>query len=143
MPQTVTEVLQKAIFYTDDQNYSLIKLPPGAIMAAAGVVAEIGEPFCALIIDKDEVTLLIPADGWHDFQHRLPGAIVNPISYRLITLDVLLEPDLVGLLAHISRALAEQHISLLSFGAFSRDHFFVAENQLGLALSTLQSLKHS
>lgn len=141
MSQTVQQVIQQAVFYSDDQPYYVLGLPAGAIMAAAGVVAEIGEPFCALIVDKDEVTLLIPAEAWQDFQHRLPGAAVSPIIYRLITIDVPLEPTLVGFMAHVSRALADAAISILAFGAYNRDHLFVPENQFDLALSALEKLK--
>src|SRR5690606_32264691 len=110
MPQTIQQALQQASFYSDQQPYHLIALPLGALMAAAGVVAEIGEPFCGLLVDKDEVTLLIPQEAWSDFQHRLPGATVSPITYQLITVDVELEPALVGFMAHVSRALAEAAI---------------------------------
>ena len=141
MPQTIQKVLQQATFYSDGQPYHLIALPTGAIMAAAGVVAEIGEPFCGLIVDKDELTLLIPQEAWADFQHRLPGAVLSPIIYRLITVDVELEPTLVGFMAHISRALADVSVSILAFAAYSRDHFFVSEAQFDLALSTFEKLK--
>jgi hypothetical protein len=141
MPQTIQQALQQANFYSDQQPYHLIMLPPGAVMAAAGVVAEIGEPFCGLIVDKDEVTLLIPQEAWADFQRRLPGAVVSPIVYRLITVDVELEPTLVGFMAHISKALADVSVSILAFAAYSRDHFFVSESQFDLALSTFEKLK--
>lgn len=141
MPQTVQQVMQHARFYSDNQPYRLIGLPAGAIMAAAGVVAEIGEPFCGMVVDKDEVTLLIPQEAWEDFHHRLPGAVPNVTPYRLITVDVPLEPDLVGFLAHVSAALANASIPILTFAAYSRDHFFVPENQFDLALSVFETLK--
>lgn len=141
MSQTIQQVMQQAVFYSDDQPYLLIALPTGAIMAAAGVLAEIGEPFCALVVDKDEVTLLIPQEAWDDFRHRLPGAVVSPIVYRLMTVDVELESTLVGFMAHVSRALADNGISILTFAAYSRDHFFVSENQFDLALGALHKLK--
>ena len=141
MPQTVEQVLQQAEFYSDGQVYHLIGLPGKAMTAAAGVLAEVGEPFCALIVDKDEVSLLLPAEAWQDFQNRLPGARVSEVSYRLITIDAVLEPDLIGFLAHISKALADARISILGFAAYSRDHFFVPAHQFDLALSELKKLQ--
>lgn len=143
MPQTVADVMAQAQFHTDNQDYTLLHLPPNAIMAAAGVVAEIGEPFCALVVDKDEVTLLIAAEALADFEHRLPGYVASNTPYRLITLDVVLEPDLIGLLAHVSAALAQEQISILAFAAYARDHFFVPATDLDRALATLRSLSAS
>ncbi len=79
MAQTVEQALQQAKLYTDDMLYSLIHLPPNGIMAAAGVLAQIGEPFGALIADKDEVTLVIPADMVDDFASRLRDHRVGAI----------------------------------------------------------------
>ena len=141
MPRTPQEIMQQATFYSDGQPYRFIRLPGKAIMAAAGVVAETGEPFCGLIIDKDEVSLLIPEDAWNDFQRRLPGAEISAITYRLVTVDMVLEPDLVGFLAYISRALADVNVSILAFAAYSRDHFFVPSDQFDTALAQLQKLQ--
>jgi hypothetical protein len=141
MPQTVKQALNAASFYSDSQPYAFARLPSTAITAAAGVVAEIGEPFCALLVDKDEVTLLIPAEAWDDFAKRLPGSALSSQRYRLITIDVALEPDLIGFIAHISRALADAGVSILPFAAYTRDHLFVPEENFSLAMTTLEKLK--
>jgi hypothetical protein len=141
MPQTIQNALKNARFYTDEHHYTCIQLPSSAITAAAGIVAEIGEPFCCLIADKDEVTLLLPTSAVSDFAQRMPGYYASNINYRLITIDVMLEPDLVGFMAVVSRALADQNISILAYAAFSRDHIFVDESQLDQALAALEALK--
>ncbi|HLV33999.1 MAG TPA: ACT domain-containing protein [Spirillospora sp.] len=141
MAQTPQQVMQQAAFYSNNQPYVLIGLPPGAIMAAAGVVAEIGEPFCALVVDKDEVSLLIPAEAWEDFQDRLPGGKIGDRTYRLITIDLPLEPDLIGFIAYVSAALAEANVPILTFAAFSRDHFFVPDDRFAAAMEALDRLK--
>jgi hypothetical protein len=141
MPQTVKQALNAASFYSDSQPYAFARLPSTAITAAAGVVAEIGEPFCALLVDKDEVTLMIPAEAWDDFAKRLPGSTLSSQRYRLITIDVALEPDLIGFMAHISRALADAGVSILPFAAYTRDHLFVPEENFSLAMTTLEKLK--
>lgn len=141
MAQTVESALKQARLVTDHQDYSLIQLPSTAIMAAAGVVAEIGEAFCALLVDAAEVTLMIPAEAVPDFQKRLPGHVVSPLMYRLITFDVTLEPELVGFMARISAALAEAGISLLPYAAYTRDHIFVAAADFDRALAALGKLQ--
>ncbi len=141
MTQTVAQALAHATLYTDHQDYALVKLPLVAMTAAAGIIAEIGEPFCTMIADKDEVTLMIPAEAFTDFERRLPGHTVSAQVYRLITFDVELEPDLVGFMAHISQALAAAGVSILPIAAFTRDHLLVPAEKLDLALQTLESLK--
>lgn len=141
MPQTVQQALSAAKLYTDDQLYRLIKLPAQAVTAAAGVLAEIGEPFAALLVDKDEVTLVLTADDLEDFGRRLPGHTASATAYRLITFDVELEPTLVGFMAQVSAALASVGVSILPFAAFSRDHLLVPSEQFSTAWDALKKLQ--
>lgn len=141
MTQTVEQILKTANLYTDDRDYVVVKLPSGAIMAAAGVVAEIGEPFCALIADKDEVSLVIPSEALDDFAPRLRGYIATPKNYRMITFDLELEMELVGFMAKIAGALAEAGVSILPLAAYSRDHILVMSDQINIAMAALEKLK--
>ncbi len=141
MSQSVQEVLRAASLYSDGRNYRILKLPPNAITLAAGLVAEIGLPYCALIVDKDEVTLMLPDEAQAAYGARLRGAIASERAYRLITLDAELEPELVGLMARLASALAGAGIPLLSFAAFSRDHVFVSSADFDEAMRQLQRLQ--
>lgn len=140
MTQTVTDALQDAIFHTDNDTYRLVRLPARAITPAAGVLAEVGEPFCALIVDKDEVTLLLPDEAASDFAGRLPEHELGE-TYRLITIDAALSPDLIGFMAVISSALAEANVGVFPYAAFTRDHIMVPAAQFDAALAALESLK--
>ena len=141
MTQSVDEVLRELSFYSDEQTYRILKLPPNAITLAAGVAAEIGAPYCALIADKDEVSLMIPDEARLEYSARLRQAEVSKKEYRLITLDAVLDPELVGLMAVVADALAAAGIAILTFAAFSRDHLFVSNDDLDMAIRTLQSLQ--
>ncbi len=141
MSQSVQEVLRGASLYSDGRNYRILKLPPNAITLAAGLVAEIGLPYCALIVDKDEVTLMLPDEAQAAYSARLRGAIASERAYRLITLDAELDPELVGLMARLASALAGAGIPLLSFAAFSRDHVFVSSADFDEAVRQLQRLQ--
>src|SRR5579871_3245733 len=138
MAQTVEQALQQANLYTDNVLYSLVHLPPNGIMAAAGVLAEIGEPFATLIVDKDEVTLIIPAEAVADFAKRLRDHRVAESLYRLITFDLELEPMLTGFMARVSAALASANVPILAIGAFSRDHLLVPADRFDAAWDTLK-----
>jgi hypothetical protein len=141
MTRTVEQILSQAAFYSDNQDYVLLGLPAAAVTAAAGVIAEIGEPFSALLVDKDEVTLLIPAEALPDFAPRLPGHEAAAEPYRLITIDIALEPDLTGFMAVISAALAKAGVPILPFAAYTRDHIVVPAAHFDAALSALERLK--
>lgn len=141
MSQTIQQALQQATLYSDDLSYRFVRLPAKAIMLAAGIVAEAAHPFMALLVDKDEVTLMIEQEDYEYFHKRLRDATTSTIVYRLITLDIELEPTLVGFMAHISAALAAADISILPFAAYSRDHLFVAEADFERAMSILEQLQ--
>jgi hypothetical protein len=141
MAQTVAQALQQAKLYTDDILYSLIHLPPNGIMAAAGVLAQVGEPFAALIADKDEVTLVIPADLVAEFSNRLRDHRVAESAYRLITFDLELDSTLTGFIARVAAALAAANVPILPFAAFSRDHLLVPSDRFDAAWAALQKLQ--
>jgi hypothetical protein len=142
MAQTVEQALQQAKLYTDNTLYSLIHLPPNGIMAAAGVLAQVGEPFTALIADKDEVTLVIPAELVEDFATRLREKRVGESDYRLITFDLELEPTLTGFMARVAAALADAGVPILPFAAFSRDHLLVPADKFDAAWGALKRLQN-
>lgn len=141
MPQTIQSTLSEASFYSDEQSYVFIKLPAQAITIAAGIVAETGIPFCALLVDKDEVSLMIPEDAYEEFQKRLKHGTISETRYRLITIDVELEATLIGFMAIISQALAIAGITIMPFAAYSRDHLFVPSAQFQSAIQALEALK--
>ena len=141
MNKAVQQALQKAQLFSDGIDYSVIKLPARAITVAAGVVAEIGEAFCALIVDKDEVSLIIPVEAVSDFANRLKDHRASPTSYRLITFDLELDFTIFGFMAEVSKVLAEAEVPILPIAAFSRDHILVPTNQFDIAIKALQKLQ--
>ncbi len=143
MSQTVDEVLRSCEFRSDESVYRLLKLPANGITVAAGIVAEASLPFSALLADQDEVTMLLPDEVCQEFQSRLKMATLSEALYRLITVEAILEPDLVGLIAAISRSFAESEIPVLVFAAYSRDHIFVPVDCFDKALAALSSLQES
>ncbi|MFW5708775.1 MAG: ACT domain-containing protein [Chloroflexota bacterium] len=140
MPQTADEILAGAALTVDDRAYVFVRLHPRAVTLAAGIVAEVGEPYTALVVDKDEVTLVLPDDLLEEFSGRLREHAVLEQRYRLVTVDVVMEPSIVGVMARLSAALAADGISLMAFAAYSRDHLLVPVDQLPKALQALQKI---
>lgn len=142
MTQTVQEALKHATLYSDDYVYRFIKLPANAITAAASIVAQAGNPFTALLVDKDEVTLMLEDEDLEQYQRHMVDYIVSDVKYRLITFDIELDSSLVGFMAVVSAKLAEAGISIMPFAAFSRDHIFVPEDDYDNAIAALNDLKN-
>lgn len=139
--QTVSDALRAATLFSDGHDYKLIRLPPQAITVAAGVLAEISEPFSALIVDKDEVTLVICVDDFEQYAKRLSENVVSVETYRLITFDVELEPTLIGFMARISHALADSGVTIMPFAAYSRDHLLIPATSFDEAMRVLENLR--
>ena len=143
MTQTAEAALRQATLTSDGCVYRLLQLPPNAITLAAGVVAEAATPFSALLADKDEVTLLLPDDACQEFARRLRHASISDESYRQITFDIVLDSTLVGFMALVSRALAENGIPILTYAAFSRDHVVVRDHDFDKAMRALSQLQQT
>ena len=141
MSQTLGDALRNLRLHSDGRLYRSLHLPPKAITLAAAVVAEIGLPFCSLIADRDEVSLMIPQDALAAFDANLRLAEVSPLEYRLVTLDLALDPELVGFIARVAAALAAARIPVLTFAAHSRDHVFVPARDFDKAICTLRALR--
>ncbi len=137
---TVEQVLKEAKLYTDGKRYTLLRLHPRAITVGASVIAELAEPFSLLIVDKDEVTLLTPADALETFASRLRDYQVAEMQYRLITFDIALDLSLVGFMARVSQTLADVGVSIMPYAAFTHDHLLVPADQFEKAWSTLEKL---
>lgn len=143
MSQSLEDAIKQAELYSDGYRYCFIKLAPNAITAAASVIAEAGNPFAAMLVDKDEVTLMIQEEDFEQFKKRLLDHELSETRYCLITFDIVLDSSLVGFMAKISLALAEAKISIMPFAAYSRDHLFVPEDSFEQAISVLENLKSS
>ncbi len=143
MTQNAEVALREAGLYSDGCVYRLLQLPPNAIVLAAGVVAETATPFSALLADKDEVTLLLPDDACQEFARRLRHATISDAAYRLITLDIELDTELVGFMALVSGALAAAGIPILTYAAFSRDHVVVRADDFEKAMRALSQLQQT
>lgn len=137
---TLTEAFNRAAYYSDNVDYRLIHLPAAAMTVAASIISELGEPFAALVIDRAEVTLLIPDESIAAFERRLRDHAMVETRYRLITFDVELDSSLVGFLATVSTALADEGISILCYAAYARDHFFVPAERFEEAMRVLHAL---
>lgn len=86
----------------------------------------------AVIQDKNEITAIIDQTKVDDADF-----IETKKDYKIITFDMVLSFGLVGFLAKISRALAEENISIFAISAYTTDHILVKKDDLPRAVKKL------
>lgn len=114
-----------ARLYSDGRPYAVVSLPLDQMRPAMILFGGLAEPFAAMIVDKDEITIAIHEMDWSVAGRDLPGMRVLS-DYRFITLDIALDEDVVGFMAVVSRLLAEAGVSIAPIAAYSRDHILVS-----------------
>ncbi|MCC6613023.1 MAG: ACT domain-containing protein [Anaerolineae bacterium] len=137
MNELLDDALKRTTLYTDGALYVFVLMPSGAVTEAASIIAELPDPFTALLIDKDEITFVLPLYAWEQVAARVPGATRAREDYRLITFDAVLPPSLIGYMARISAALAAAGVPIFPFSAYSRDQLLVPASQFDQAWATL------
>ena len=89
----------------------------------------------ANIIDHNEITVIMD-------QTKVDEEDVIEIQkgWKLLTFDMVLPFELVGFLATVSNAFAEEGIPIFAVSAYSTDHIFVKEEDLPKAKEKLRTL---
>ena len=140
MTQSARDALRGAQWTLDEQVYGAARLNPGMAGEAVALVAGLDEPFYALLVDKDEVTLIARMDQLTMAAQQMTGLTPGETRFRLITLEIEFTLEVVGILAQITPALAEASIPILALSAYSRDHFLVPDRFAGDAMRVLRAL---
>ncbi|HEY9284309.1 MAG TPA: ACT domain-containing protein [Pyrinomonadaceae bacterium] len=89
-----------------------------------------------LLRDAHEVTLLLEEEDWRAMRHAARDARAEG-PFRLVTLDIELQWDVVGYLARVTEILAAAGLSVGALSAFSRDHLLVKQDDLAALLRAL------
>jgi len=156
---SLSEAFRQATLYNDQHRvYKLLRVPKESMDSALELWSKSmrtsldpnttdapSSPFGCFLVDKDEITILISSDVYHEYcsceGSTQSNIIDNGINYRLFTFDnVVLHPSLVGFMAVITEALAVGGISVLPYAAYSTDHLFVAESDAEKAQIILKDL---
>ncbi len=139
LPPGLRHVVAQTHLFTDAQTYVIIRLPLTQIAEAALLVKQLRSPLVSLTWDKDELSLILPAEAWGSWRPSFETLSESP-EYRLITFDLPLDLGLVGYLALMAAAVAEAGVSIYPVSGFSRDHFFVPAEDFERAWEALRQL---
>lgn len=89
----------------------------------------------ATIIDKNEITLVIEQGKVNERE-----VIDIEKDWKILTFDMVLPFGLVGFLATVSKALADEGISIYVISAYSTDHILIKEKDIVRAEKKLRKL---
>ncbi|MBN1486769.1 MAG: ACT domain-containing protein [Anaerolineae bacterium] len=142
LPPGLLHIMKQTHLFTDGVNYVILRLPQQQAPAAARLLVKLTTPFKALVLDKDELTLVLSQQAWEELEYPLEIIAQSP-TYRLITFDLPLDLGLVGYLATLSAILAEAGISIFPVAAFSRDHILVQAEEFDRAWEALRTFLHT
>ncbi len=137
LPPGLLHVLAQTQLYTDDRAYVIIHVPLEARFEGTELFAKLSSAFSTAVVDKDQLTLVLPEEAWEDVSDGVEPTEVSE-GYRLITFDLPLELGLVGYLATLSSVLAEEGVSIFAASAYQRDHLLVSEADFQRAWNTLE-----
>jgi len=93
----------------------------------------------ANIIDKDEITVIIEQSKYND-EDIDEDIIEIEKDWKILTFDMILPFGLVGFLAKVSKALADEKIPIFAISAYSTDHILVKGKDLARAKEKLKEL---
>jgi hypothetical protein len=113
--------------YTPETRYAVASLPLAQFHDALDAVRNVDD-FVSVTRDKAEVTVIVAQQHWLAMAARFPAAKVE-LDRRMIRYDAVLDFSVVGFIAEISKALAEEDISILSISTYLTDAVLVHESR--------------
>ena len=119
------ELLRRAPVRVDEGPYALVAWTPGAPAPEDAF----------LVVRDDKETTALVREAEHD---DLPAPERVERGWALLTLDLPMEWDVVGVLALVTARLAARGIPVGAVSAFSRDHLLVRADRVEEALAALR-----
>ena len=121
------ELLRRAPIRVDEGPYALVAWPPGAPAPTSARFT---------VRDDKETTALVREVDLDDLDD-LPAPERVERGWAVLTLDLAMEWDVVGVLALVTARLAARGIPVGAVSAFSRDHLLVRTDRVQQALQAL------
>jgi hypothetical protein len=122
----------------DPRTFVIASVPVRFEAALRRALAGMHAPFFVRVGSSD-LTLVAAQDEWRDVRGAFPGA-TEEAGYRLVTLDIPLEWQVVGYLAAVTRALADGGVPAGGLSSFHHDHLLIRGDVLPEAEAALRHL---
>ncbi len=138
MTNSTEEILKKTRVQVSLETYFLVSMKHEEwrkLLETPELAPRMTAPFM-IFSDKYEVTLLLDEIDYGTMRHAIREAKKQG-NFRMLTFDLVMDFDVVGFMALVSKILAEANISIIALSAFSRDHILVNQDDLPKALKVL------
>ena len=120
---------------SDAIRNSPVRLMPGRYVALRYADVPDGSGWFMIVRDQDEVTVIAEESAIPESR-----ALEADRGYRLVEIKVATGCESVGLLATVTRALAEAGLSILVVSTYSKDYVLVKEESVAAGLQALSGL---
>jgi hypothetical protein len=132
------ELLRSAKVEVAAETFALVGMSREQLLALLGDNAlspRMSAPFM-ILMDPHEVTLVLDGVDLANMRPGLDGAKIEE-GYRMLTFDIVLDLSVVGIMAEVSRILADAGVAILALSAYSRDSLLIKQDDLATALKAL------
>ncbi len=137
-PGDLAHLLAQTRVRVDPRTFVIVSVPVRFESTLRQAIAEVHAPLFVQI-GADELTAVLATDEWTRVRRVFPGA-TEEAGYRMITLEVRLDWQVIGYLAAVTRALADAGVPVGVLSSFHYDHLLVRDDLLGKAEAALQHL---
>lgn len=96
--------------------------------------------FFSLVDEKDEVTLIISDKDWNKIKNNIKNIKIEK-NYKIINLGVVLDWNIVGFLAEITKRLTKNNISTGIISGYRKDYLLVKKKDVKKAIRVLKNAK--
>lgn len=138
MKSSIKDILKQTKIDIPPEIFNLISLTPDdffKVLENPELSPRMTAPFM-IFKDKYEITLLLDETDFAGIRNNLENAKIET-GFRLLTFEIVLDFNVFGFLAEITRILAEAEIPVVALSAFSRDHILIKQENLAKALKVL------
>lgn len=138
MENKIIELLKKTRIEVSPETYYLISLRDEdfrKLLENPELSPRMSAPFM-IFKDKFEITMMLDSVDYQTCRHAVRDAKIEG-NWRLLTFDLVMDFNVIGFLAEVSRILADANVSIMALSAFSRDHILIKQNDLAKALIVL------
>jgi len=137
-PADLSHLLAQTRVRVDPRTFVIVSVPVRFESTLRKALADLHAPFFVQI-GVDELTLVVATDEWTRVRRVFPDA-TEEAGYRLMTLEVRLDWQVIGYLAAVTRALADAGVPVGVLSSFHYDHLLVRDDLLGKTEAALRHL---